>query len=391
LTAAVQQVTVVLTTLDQALAHSPVLCNRAIRPTLPIRHPPGAAETPATTMVGVVQRPKISFQTRLKLPHVCFVLRHHVIHRPTRHGSILKPKHQRIPTTQVEYIIRMKSALRSEPIPMSRLILAFTEDIMLLPRLQDVAQSHGFKLHVISQAADLGIEGDPRPKTLSLTEPLEGPAALLMRKVSALQPGLILFDLTFTKLPWAAYIQVLKTSAATRRVPILAFGPHVEEQRFEQARKMGADIVISRGSFHKRMAVLFIETCLPDRGPALEQACSGQLSKKARRGIELHNQGEFYEAHELLEHAWMEAPEAEGSLYRALLQFTVAYLHIERGNPRGARKMMLRIHQWLDPLPDACRGVDVSALRSAVKQLRSELESSSLKLDLHPQRIQLVS
>jgi CheY-like chemotaxis protein len=274
---------------------------------------------------------------------------------------------------------------------MSCLILAFSNDLFLLPRMQDVAQALGFQLHVISQASDLGIEGDPQPETLSLTEPLEGPAAQLIRRVSALQPDLILCDTTLVELPWLDWIQILKTSAATRRIPILVFGPHVEHESLEQAREMGAEVVLTRGVFHKGMATHFNEHCLPDPRPALARSCSGLLAEKARRGIELHNAGEFYEAHELLEHAWMEAPEAEGSLYRALLQFTVAYLHIERGNLRGARKMMLRIHQWLDPLPDTCRDVDVSALRASVEHLRSALESSSSMSDLHPQRIQLVS
>jgi predicted metal-dependent hydrolase len=87
----------------------------------------------------------------------------------------------------------------------------------------------------------------------------------------------------------------------------------------------------------------------------------------------------------------MEASEFEGYLYRALLQFTVALLHHSRGNVRGAQKMMLRIHQWLDPMPDACRGVDLAKLMHDVSVLRDSLETDPLASDLRLRQIQLLS
>ena len=187
---------------------------------------------------------------------------------------------------------------------------------------------------------------------------------------------------------------MLKTSAATRRIPILVFGPHVEVALLEQARQMGADAVVTRGTFHKRMTKLLDEYVQPDRSPELANDCEGMLSPKALQGIHLHNNAEYFEAHELLEEAWMEASQDEGYLYRALLQFTVANLHLKRDNLRGAQKMMLRIHHWLDPLPDVCRSVDVANLKVAVADLRAKLTTGSASLtpaDLHPKKIQLVS
>jgi len=48
-------------------------------------------------------------------------------------------------------------------------------------------------------------------------------------------------------------------------------------------------------------------------------------------------------------------------LYRAILQVGIAYYQIERGNHRGALKMLLRSVQWLAMLPDRCQGIDVTA------------------------------
>jgi hypothetical protein len=53
----------------------------------------------------------------------------------------------------------------------------------------------------------------------------------------------------------------------------------------------------------------------------------------------------------------------------------VAYLQIERGNYNGAVKMFLRMRQWIDPLPDQCRGVDVASLRADAYAVQSLLLS----------------
>ncbi|TFH33618.1 MAG: DUF309 domain-containing protein [Anaerolineales bacterium] len=307
-------------------------------------------------------------------------------HQPIAHHT--SPTPGKIPRA----LDRRIRSLQTERMP--TIILAFLNDIFLLPRVQDVARSGGYDLESVANPQDLGIDDDPIERAIPLTEPLEGAEAILIRQISAMGPGLILIDATLKSLPWASWIQVLKTSAATRRIPILVFGPHVETEALDRARNMGADVVITRGTFHKRMAALLKEHCLPDRTPELQLACEGQLSAKALHGIQLHNRGEFFEAHEVLEQAWIEAAEDEGYLYRALLQFTVAYLHLQRGNRRGAQKMMLRIHQWLDPLPDACRSVDVATLKAVVAELRASLtaDTSTPTPDhLHPQQIQLLS
>jgi predicted metal-dependent hydrolase len=109
---------------------------------------------------------------------------------------------------------------------------------------------------------------------------------------------------------------------------------------------------------------------------ALAEACQGSLSGHAAEGLALLNSGQFYEAHESLEAAWMEAPELEGYLYRSLLQIAVACLHVERGNYAGATKMLLRLKQWIDPLPDQCKGVEVATLKLKVAEFSDALEAA---------------
>jgi CheY-like chemotaxis protein len=253
-----------------------------------------------------------------------------------------------------------------------------------MPRVQDAARSAGYELEIITDPGVIGAVSEYLPRRIPLTEPLEGPDAQLIRHLTESQPALIIVDLNSETIPWARWIQVIKTSAATRRIPILAFGPHVREDRLETAKAVGADLVVSRGKFQSALKDLIAEWARPSVLEDLQQACQGELSERARQGIALHNAMSFFEAHEELEAAWMEAPEHAGFLYRALLQVTVAYLHLERGNLRGAKKMLLRVRQWLDPLPDSCREVDIRHLRAEVDRLRIIFSQASSIDDLPP-------
>lgn len=248
---------------------------------------------------------------------------------------------------------------------------------MIQERVGLALRPNGFPVLSAGSPDDLGAGGVVEERSVPLTEPLEGPDAAFLRSVTKLQPAMIIFDLNSSQIPWDRWIHVLKTSSATRRIPLLAFGPHVEEGRLSLARERGAESALPRGKFLNNIAEVVKERAARDSTQELGRACNGELSEAARKGVELHDAGEFFEAHEELERAWIDAPELEGYLYRALLQITVACLHIQRGNPRGARKMLLRIRQWLDPLPSTCRGIDTGQLKAYAQELREALASPS--------------
>ncbi len=247
------------------------------------------------------------------------------------------------------------------------LILALTGDYFFIPRLEDAAGALGYELEVVEAPSAFGADGEPDARQIPLTEPLRGPDAAFMRAIVDRQPALILVDVTSQQIPWERWTQILKTSASTLRIPIIAFGPHVESQVLERARAAGADQVISRGKLQASLAELIQEHARVVDLDALNEACQGVLSELAAEGVQLLNSGDYYEAHESLEHAWLEASEWEGYLYRTLIQVSVAYLHVEKDNYAGAVKMLLRVRQWLDPLPDQCRGVDTAALQHNVE------------------------
>jgi uncharacterized protein len=102
-------------------------------------------------------------------------------------------------------------------------------------------------------------------------------------------------------------------------------------------------------------------------------ACKGSLHEMAVNGLELFNQGEYFEAHEALETAWRDETGPVRELYRGILQIAVAYLHIQRSNYRGAVKMFLRSRTWLAPFPGQCRGIDLTGFRKDYARVEETL------------------
>lgn len=258
--------------------------------------------------------------------------------------------------------------------PLPQVVLAMTEDLSFILRLQDVSRELGLSVVALSSPDELGEDDESEPRAIALTEPLTGRDASLVRRLAELQPVLILIDLSHPRLPWERWIQTIKTSSATRHFPIIAYGPPLDEEALSRALRAGADYAISRVKIHEELAGVLLQSSRRVDEAALEASCGRPLSVRAVEGLALLNSGRYFEAHESLERAWMDEPGVEGFLYRALVQVAVAYLHIERGNYRGAVKMFLRIHNWLDPLPADCRGIDVDALRRNVQALRQSLD-----------------
>ncbi len=111
-----------------------------------------------------------------------------------------------------------------------------------------------------------------------------------------------------------------------------------------------------------------------DAVEALVRQCQEPMPAEGLEAIALFNAGEYYRQHDQFEALWVAETEPVRDLYRAILQVGVAYYQVQRGNQRGALKMLLRSLQWLRLLPDVCRGVDIAQLRADADAVRAELE-----------------
>jgi hypothetical protein len=259
------------------------------------------------------------------------------------------------------------------------LILGLMSDVFFAAPIESAARALGYEVKWIERGAE--IEPPEMPHAHGSAEPVTGRGAAFIARVVEWQPALVLVDLSTRTIPWADWIASLKSSPATRRIPVVAFGPHVEATLFAQARNAGADVVLAKSALLRDLPALIEKHARRVDEAALRQACEQPPSARAVEGIALFNRREFFDAHEVLEHAWNEEAGPARELYRGLLQVAVAYLQIERRNHAGAIKMFLRVRQWLDPLPAACRGVDVAQLRADALAARAALEA------LGPERI----
>ena len=170
-------------------------------------------------------------------------------------------------------------------------------------------------------------------------------------------------------------ILTAKTSAATRRIPIVLVSADAAARA--KAIMAGAELALDWAELARQLPVIIRELA---RVPTLETlallecACAQSLPPLAVAGVEAFNRGEYYQQHDLFEELWVATEGPVRDLYRAILQVGVAYFQLERGNFRGALKMLQRSVQWLYPLPDTCQGLDVAALRRDSYAVRAELQ-----------------
>lgn len=266
------------------------------------------------------------------------------------------------------------------PDPEETLIVAFVSDIMFITKINYVIQHLGYHVRWVEEASKFG-EEDEELRQETVGEKLYGQEGQLFERITSWQPALLLFDLTNDTVPWKEWIPHLKLSAATRRIPILAYGPHVSGELLQEAKRLGADFVYPRSRFSMAMPQLLQEHVRVPEFDAIQDACQEPLSDLALLGLEKFNERAYYTCHDDLEEAWRQDEGPGRDLYQGVLQVAIAYYQIERGNYRGAIKMLLRMRQWLSPLPPTCRGVDVQKLLADATIVQDAL------LGLGPERI----
>ncbi len=246
-------------------------------------------------------------------------------------------------------------------------IVGFIADEDKREWLPELTKENQFVFKWIGDANEIG-EFEPDVPKERPGEVLYGRKGRLLTRLVAWQPILLIFDLANDQIPWGKWIPVLKSSPATRRMTIICLVEEAEQA--ELAADVGVEHIFG---WHKITAVLLQKLAnIPDY-TTLQSACDEPISELAIEGLELFNRREYFECHEALEDAWKADKGAGRDLYRGILQIGIAYMQIERGNFRGAVKMLLRVRQWLDPLPPTCRGIQVEPLRQDARIVHDAL------------------
>lgn len=113
------------------------------------------------------------------------------------------------------------------------------------------------------------------------------------------------------------------------------------------------------------------------RAKAYRPLSDGKRANAVTAGLAAYERGDFFEAHEHLEPAWMGTDDiAERALLQGLIKVAAAYVHDVRGNPAGITRNLegarsLLVEASTDrPAVNVAR-VDVDALIAAI-ELRLE-------------------
>jgi uncharacterized protein len=96
--------------------------------------------------------------------------------------------------------------------------------------------------------------------------------------------------------------------------------------------------------------------------------------------VAAYERGDFFEAHELLEPAWMGSADlAERDLDQGLIKLAAAYVHAVRGNPRGIARNLAGARERLAAAQgtpaETAAGIDVSALVAAIDDRLARLKA----------------
>jgi len=95
-------------------------------------------------------------------------------------------------------------------------------------------------------------------------------------------------------------------------------------------------------------------------------------------GVRLFNQGRYFEAHEVLEQAWLAEPGPIRAVYQGLLQVGVGLHHAARGNRDGALRLIDRGCERLGPFLPAALGLDVAGLLEEAARARALIAAGRL-------------
>lgn len=94
-----------------------------------------------------------------------------------------------------------------------------------------------------------------------------------------------------------------------------------------------------------------------------------------RNGIELFNQGQFFEAHEAWEEIWRSTTPEPKDLFQGLIQVAAAmHQFLDLGRDQGPIRTLAKARQRLEPYAPAALGLDLADLLRQVRSWQSWLE-----------------
>ena len=97
-----------------------------------------------------------------------------------------------------------------------------------------------------------------------------------------------------------------------------------------------------------------------------------ELARALQPSLDLLRAGCYWEAHEMIEDLWREAPYPLRLFHYALIKVAVGLLHMERRSPAPAERQLAQAALYLDPFAPAFAGLNTAAV---LAQVRTRLET----------------
>jgi len=111
-----------------------------------------------------------------------------------------------------------------------------------------------------------------------------------------------------------------------------------------------------------------------DKIPPIAEVCRQPASATLLAAVRQFNEGAYFLCHETLEELWLDEDGALRDLYKGVLQIAVGLLHLEKGNLKGARSLLLRGTELSRPMAPHCLGLDLADLHAQVAEVLALLD-----------------
>jgi predicted metal-dependent hydrolase len=98
------------------------------------------------------------------------------------------------------------------------------------------------------------------------------------------------------------------------------------------------------------------------------------------RGVWQFNRGRYFECHETLEEIWLSLRGPSRDFFQGLIQVSVGFLHLDRGNRVGALRTFTRALGRFERYPACYLGLDLVAERARLHSLLSALADEDAPL-----------
>jgi len=102
--------------------------------------------------------------------------------------------------------------------------------------------------------------------------------------------------------------------------------------------------------------------------PPKEPCLSGEEARAFREGVAQFNEGLFFECHDTLEDLWAGLRGPSRDFFQGLIQVSVAFYHLSRGNEAGAESLLRRALRRFEAYPDRYFGFDLAAHRLEIER-----------------------